>query len=444
MVIELDDLPGDPSKAAIVSAMESTSIEESRAVAESQAGFVVAKRFPRDQSTALSRVLHSCQRKSLAEQAEYAFPKGGQMVTGPSIRLAEVLAQNWGNILFGIRELQEIEGASMLMAYCYDLETNTRSERIFTVKHVRKARGTTTQLTDARDIYEVNFNQGARRLRACILQVIPGDVVEMAVEACRASLEATDADASEENVKKMIAAFAKLDVTEEMIELRMGKKLKALVPAEMVTLRKIFTSLSDGMSRADQWFEVSKGAEDLKAKLDAATSAATKAAAKKEEKPKRKRKAKAKAAEPPQEAPEPPETIPDPEPDPPPPDEPEDPTEPSEPPATPDPETQLKESSGSAKSQPDEPEEGPKELDFRASTLEVGPKPSQWVAQVDGLRNRALEVGLGMEEWHTAVLAILEQLGYDDINKVPPTNRPSFKKALIVLVETLEEEADAN
>ena len=319
----------------------------------------------------------------------------------------------------------------MLMAYCYDLETNSRSERIFTVKHVRKARGKTTQLTDARDIYEVNFNQGARRLRACILQVIPGDVVELATEACRASLEATDADASPENIKKMIVAFDKFDVTEEMIEVRMGKKLKALIPAEMVTLRKIFTSLSDGMSKVDQWFEVSAGAEDLKEKLKAATSAATKAAVKPPKEKKTKVKAKAKAEKPPQEAPEPPESVPDPEPDPPPPEEPETPPEPEEPPPEAEPETE-------------EEVEGPTELDFRTSTLEVGPKPSQWVAQVDGLRNRAIEVGLGMEEWHGAVMQILGQLGYDDINKLPPTNRPPLKKALVILVEALEEEADAN
>jgi hypothetical protein len=66
------------------------------------------------------------------------------------------------------------------------------------------------------------------------------------------------------------------------------------------------------------------------------------------------------------------------------------------------------------------------------------------VAQVDGLRNRALEVGLGMEEWHGAVMTILGQLGYDNINLVPPTNRPPLKKALVILVETLEEDADAS
>lgn len=40
-------------------------------------------------------------------------------------------------------------------------------------------------LTDSRDIYEATANFGARRMRACILGVIPGDVVDMAVNECK-------------------------------------------------------------------------------------------------------------------------------------------------------------------------------------------------------------------------------------------------------------------
>ena len=417
MPMELDEgLPGDPNKAALVAVSEATSIEEERATAESQAGFVVAKRFPRNSKSALNRVLSSCGRKTLAEQAEYVFPRGGQTVSGPSIRLAEAIAQNWGNIQFGIRELQQIEGASMLMAYCYDLETNTRAERIFTVKHVRKARGQVTQLTDPRDIYEMAFNQGARRLRACILQVIPGDVVELAVEACRATLAATDADTTPENIAKMLEAFKALDVTKEMIEARLGKKVEAIRPEEMVQLRKIFTSLNDGMSKVDQWFDVSAGAADLKEKLDQAAGKKTKAEAAKEEpkKAKKGKKTKKKAEKPPQEAEEPPQTASKPE------SEPED-------------------------EEPEEPSEGasePSDDDFAASTLEIGPKPSQWNAQVEGLRTRALAAGITEAEWHEAVITIIGQLGYDNINNVAVSRRPNLKAALVALVEELEDQVD--
>ena len=77
------------------------------------------------------------------------------MVTGPSIRLAEVLAQNWGNLDFGIVELEQRFGESSMLAYAWDLETNTRQTKVFTVKHKRRARGADVSLTDPRDIYEM-------------------------------------------------------------------------------------------------------------------------------------------------------------------------------------------------------------------------------------------------------------------------------------------------
>lgn len=435
MVMELEDLPGDPNKAAIVGAVTptSTSIEEDRAVAESQAGFVVAKRFPRNQTEALARVLQSCQRKTLAEQAEYVFPRGGTTVSGPSIRLAEAIAQNWGNIAFGVRELQTIEGASMVMAYCYDLETNTRSERIFTVKHVRtsKAKGTVT-LTDPRDIYETTFNQAARRLRACILQVIPGDVVELAVEACRAILAAGEDDVTPENVAKMVKAFGKFEVTEEMLVARMGMKLSALAPAQMVTLRKIYTSIDHGMSPAAQWFPEAATTASLKGKLDAAAGKATKKAAKAAEKAaektekekKTKKTTKKKAEKPAETAPEAPtgdsEAVPDP---------PEDPD--------------AFEKAKAAKKAVDEAiPDPPTEQEYPTTTLEVGPKPSQWAVQVEGLRNRGMSTGISADDWHEAAMTILMQMGYDDINKVPVSKRPALKNALVILVESLEEEGE--
>jgi hypothetical protein len=252
-------------------------VEQSRAEQETQAGFIVAKRFPRNEQNALERIIRSCQRKTLAEQAEYAFPRGGQQITGPSIRLAEVLAQQWGNMAFGIREIQDAEGISKLMAYCYDLESNTRSERIFNVKHERKARGKTERLTDARDIYEMVFNQGARRLRACILQVIPGDVVEAAVETCRATLEREEGDIRERQ-QAMTEAFSKLGVTQAMIEKRMGKNTSALLATDLVVLRRIYSSLKDGISTTEQWFEPESPADALKKKLAEAGKPEPKAA----------------------------------------------------------------------------------------------------------------------------------------------------------------------
>lgn len=141
----------------------------SRQAQEVQAAMVIAKKFPRDEYEATEKIKRTCQRSTLAEQAIYSYPRGGQNVSGPSIRLAEALAQNWGNIDYGIIELEQKDGKSEMMAYAWDLESNTRVTKIFGVEHKRDTKKGSYVLTDSRDIYEATANFGARRMRACIL-----------------------------------------------------------------------------------------------------------------------------------------------------------------------------------------------------------------------------------------------------------------------------------
>src|SRR5262245_64071597 len=72
-----------------------------REAQEVRAAMQAAHDFPRVQSEAIARILAACKRRGLAEQALYAYPRGNTTVTGPSIRLAEAIAQNWGNMAFG-------------------------------------------------------------------------------------------------------------------------------------------------------------------------------------------------------------------------------------------------------------------------------------------------------------------------------------------------------
>lgn len=232
-----------------------TQIESSRAVQEVQAAMIIAKRFPRDQKAALDRIINACTRPGLANAAVYQYSRGGSNVSGPSIRLAEALAQEWQNLQFGIRELDQSNGESTVEAFAWDVENNTRQTKTFQVPHVRysKSKGN-TKLTDPRDIYELVANNGARRLRTCILGVIPGDIVEAALEQCELTMSAT-ADNSPEAQAKIIGAFEKYGVTKEQIEKRIQRRMDAITPAQVVGLRKIMTSLKDGMSKPEEWFE---------------------------------------------------------------------------------------------------------------------------------------------------------------------------------------------
>ncbi len=233
-----------------------------RQASEVQMAMLVAKRFPRNETASFARIMQACKRKGLAESATYAYPRGGQQITGPSIRLAEVLAQAWGNIDFGIVELAQIDGESEVMAYAWDLETNSRQVKVFTVKHERHKKNGVDILKDPRDIYETVANNGARRLRACILGIIPGDIVDAALEACEKTMSGSGGEPIADRIRKMVAAFAEHGVTQEMMEKRIGHKVEACIDSELASLRKIFTSIKDGVSKRDQWFEVGVVASD--------------------------------------------------------------------------------------------------------------------------------------------------------------------------------------
>lgn len=232
----------------------------SRSAQEVQAAMIIAKRFPRDEEASYTKLMKACKRRGLAEEAAYTFPRGGQTVDGPSIRLAEAAARCWGNIDAGVIELERRHGESTAMAYAWDLETNSRDTKIFTVRHVRDTKSGARALTDERDIYEMVANQGARRKRACILAIIPNDVIDDAMVEINKTLAGDNKEPLQDRVRKMLVSFESVSVTQAMIEKRLGHVIAATTEAEFVALGKIFKSVRDGMAAREQFFEV--GATD--------------------------------------------------------------------------------------------------------------------------------------------------------------------------------------
>lgn len=236
----------------------------SREASEVMGQVMMAKQFPRNIFAAEQRVLDTCKRPALAQVAMYRYPKGGTNVTGPSIRLAEAIAQNWGNLSYGIHELEQRNGESVAKAFCWDLETNVRQEKVFTVKHsIGLKGGKLKQLTDPRDIYEKVANDGARRLRACILGVIPGDIVDKAVIECTNTLAGNSKGPLKDRVAKMLDGFkGTYRVTQEMIETKFGYNADSFTEHDYVDLLNIANSLKDGMSKVEDWFDTSVKKEE--------------------------------------------------------------------------------------------------------------------------------------------------------------------------------------
>lgn len=238
-------------------------IEASRAVAEAQGKLLIAKKFPRNETEAFAKAIQSCQRPGLASKAFYSYPRGKETVTGVTIRFAEELARCYGNLDYGIKELSNSDGQSEMQAYCWDLETNTMSLQNFTNKHIRESKYGNTELKSQRDIYELNANMGARRLRSRILAILPPDLVEECIQECRRTLAGDNSTPIIDRINKMVVAFQKIGVSKEQLEKRLNHTVESVTEEELVELNGIYNGIKTKETKVSEWFEQPKTANKL-------------------------------------------------------------------------------------------------------------------------------------------------------------------------------------
>lgn len=226
-----------------------------RATQEIQAALVIAQRFPRDEIKARQRVLQACTRKGLAEVAEYEYSRGGTRITGPTIDLLRAIASRWGHLRWGWSEVERREGASMVRCWAWDLQSGSQAERTFSVRHWRDTAGGGYALEDDRDIYELLANQAARRVRACMEEVIDSDIVSDAVDACRKTLKEGEKTPLKDRLVKLLLAFEPMGVTREKIEALLGNNLDSVSENQLAKLRRIYKSIQDGVGEAKDFFK---------------------------------------------------------------------------------------------------------------------------------------------------------------------------------------------
>jgi len=258
---------------------------------ELQAAFIVAIQRPRNELKAFTAVLNSCKRASFADRAVYSYPRGGTRIEGPSVNLAREMARLWGNIRYGIRIVSMDHEYVQVQGWVLDLETNSHnsSEAKFGRLVFRKGKGWVEP--DERDLRELVNKHGAICVRNALLQIMPSDMIEDAMRQCRDTMRAAAAGelklSPRETVTAVAKAFDRFGVTVEMLETYLGHKLEAITEDELVELRGIKTSITEGHTKASEHFSPAGdapktaeerikrrvGAKDQDAKADASPPA---------------------------------------------------------------------------------------------------------------------------------------------------------------------------
>ncbi|WP_225794730.1 hypothetical protein [Streptomyces aculeolatus] len=227
---------------------QGTAVEQSRAAAEVQAAVVVAQQCPRNMQAAVAEMRESCKQQGLAERAFFRYSRGGSTVTGASVHLARELARCWGNVQYGLVELRRDDdyGQSEMQAFAWDVQTNSRNSSTFIVPHRRDTKNGAKQLTDMRDIYENNANNGARRVREAIFAILPPWFVEEAKALCSQTLKDGGGKPLHTRIADAVKVFERFGVTTAQLEQKIGRPTAKWNEHDVAQLGVIFKSLDRG------------------------------------------------------------------------------------------------------------------------------------------------------------------------------------------------------
>jgi hypothetical protein len=272
---------------------QSTALAE-RAKAEIQARFIIAMQRPRDIDDVRVRILRHCKRPGFAALAEYAKPLGGKTITGPSIRFVEMALQEFGNVEPDCTIIDDDDDKRTLRISVMDLERNVTYHQDVIVEKIVERRSSTgyTVLGSRTNSYgdkvfivratedDLLTKQSAiesKRIRTLGLRILPGDIVDEAMAACRGTRKQKDAADPDAARKALADAFASINVMPRHLEDFLGHPVDQSSPAELDELRMAYATVRDGEAR---WMDLVESKRADRGEVDEPSRTAETAASK--------------------------------------------------------------------------------------------------------------------------------------------------------------------
>lgn len=194
-----------------------------------------AHRYPRSTTKFLREALALATFSvEVAESCMYSIPRDGKMITGPSVRLAEMCATAWGNLHVGARVIEIGEREVTAQAVGWDLEKNVR----VTVEAQRSIMTKTNRRFGDDMIRVTGMAAISIALRNAIFRVIPrtyvdavyqkalavavGDAKTLVARRDEAFERLAKLGAPQERVLSRLAIAGPSDITLEHLEILIG------------------------------------------------------------------------------------------------------------------------------------------------------------------------------------------------------------------------------
>lgn len=221
------------------------------AKSEVEAQLDAAHKYPRSVKRFLNEAITLATfTKDIAASCMYALPRGGKVIEGPSVRLAEICISAYGNLHVGSRVVGAEDKEVVSQGVCWDLEKNNR----VTIEKRRK-------ITDKKgnrfndDMINVTGNAASSiALRDAAFRIIPRAYVNMIYEAAR-KVAVGEASTLAARRQEVFDKLVKMGAMPDRILGRIGKAaIEDIGLGELQVLIGYGTAIHSGAEKVDEIF----------------------------------------------------------------------------------------------------------------------------------------------------------------------------------------------
>lgn len=206
-----------------------------------------AKAYPRDLAQVLKNIeTFATMDEETAMECFYKLPRAGSYIEGISVRMAEIIANSWGNMRVQSRIVDNDGKVLTAQAVCHDLETNvavmTEVKRKITDKNGR---------TFNEDMQVVTGNAACSiAFRNAVLKVVPKAYTHRIMERVK-QVSLGNAATLEKRRNGAIEFFVKNGVTkEQLLEFLSKTKVEEIDTDDVANLLGIATAIKEGDTTA--------------------------------------------------------------------------------------------------------------------------------------------------------------------------------------------------
>lgn len=220
--------------------------------AEIDIQIATAKRYPRELSVFKKRCAEmACSDRETAEKMFYKLKRGGKTIEGPSVRLAEIVSGNWGNLRTSVRVLEVEDDFVVAQGMCHDLETNNATalevRRRILDKHGNRYNADMIGVT--------SMAAASIAYRNVVFKIVPFSYVQEFFNECK-KLTAGDRQSFKDFRKEIFDDASELGITKAMIvNFCEVSDVADLTSDHLIDVRGVMNAINEGQTTVDQQFD---------------------------------------------------------------------------------------------------------------------------------------------------------------------------------------------